>query len=371
VGQAGWKPAPHGGDKMKITKIELFPVQTPREAGSMSPHIIVKMCTDDGITGIGEMSDLGHLSKMPDVEAMSQNLNADLGGVDVYDMQKIDEQVRKLGGIFGAGIDMAVLDIKGKSLDVPVYKLLGGPYRKKFKVCYPIFGCPDRKVAEENVERVGRIMEKHGFDLFRFYPGRHVEGAEMFLKGVRDAYGDKVKFKSLDMSGAYQPGEAIEVINRFEQYGFMMVESPCRDIEGKASVRAAVNLPISEHTGGFSHALELAQKDAVDIFNVAVVSAGIRHAQKVFALAEALRIKMLIGTTQELSIGTAAQAHLGASVPNLDFPSDAAGGRLYIKDVVKERVQYEDGYLIVPEGPGLGMEVDEEKLAEVSTAFEN
>jgi muconate cycloisomerase len=83
------------------------------------------------------------------------------------------------------------------------------------------------------------------------------------------------------------------------------------------------------------------------------------------ALAEALGIKMLIGTTQELSIGTVAQAHLGAAVPNLEFPSDPAGGRLYLKDVVKDRVEYEEGYLIVPEGPGLGMEIDEEKLSEV------
>ena len=356
---------------MKITKIELFPIRTPRETGAISPHIIVKMHTDEHITGIGEMSDLGHLSRMPDVEAMRANLNAELTGVDIYDMPKIDEQVKKAGGIFGAGIDMAVLDIKGKALDVPVYKLLGGPYRNKIRVCYPIFGCPDQKAAEENVERVGRIMEQHGFDLFRFYPGRHVEGAAVFLKGVRDTYGDKMKFKSLDMSGAYEPDEAIEVINRFKEYGFMMVESPCRSVEGKARVRSAIDLPVSEHTGGFSHALELAQKGAVDIFNIAVVSAGIRHAQKVFALGEALGIKMLIGTTQELSIATAAQAHLGAAVPNMDFPSDAAGGRLYTKDVVKQRVEYENGYLIVPEGPGLGMEIDEEKLAEVSVSFKD
>jgi L-alanine-DL-glutamate epimerase-like enolase superfamily enzyme len=358
-----------GSDRMRITEIELFPVQTPREMDSITPHIIVRILTDEGVTGVGEMSDLDHLSKMPDVEVMSQDLNADLGSVDVYDMPTIDRQVRKLGSIFGAGIDMAILDIKGKALDVPVYKLLGGPYRDRFEICYPIFGCPDQKAEEENVQRVGRIMKLHGFDLFRFYPGRHVEGAEMFLKGVRDTYGDRVRFKSLDMSGAYEPDEAIEVINRFEQYGFMLVESPCRDIDGKARVRAAVNLPISEHTGGFSHALELAQKGAVDIFNIAVVSAGVRQAQKIFALAEAFGIKTLIGTTQELSIGTAAQAHLGASVPNLDFPSDAAGARLYTKDVVKERIQYEDGYLIVPEGPGLGMEIDEEKLAEVAASF--
>jgi muconate cycloisomerase len=147
---------------MKITEIELFPVQTPREMGSITPHIIVRILTDEGVTGIGEMSDLDHLSEMPDVEAMSQSLNADLGGVDVYDMPMIDRQVRKLGGIFGAGVDMAILDVKGKMLGAPVYRLLGGPYRDRFEVCYPIFGCPDQKAAEENVQRVGRIMKLHG-----------------------------------------------------------------------------------------------------------------------------------------------------------------------------------------------------------------
>ena len=83
----------------------------------------------------------------------------------------------------------------------------------------------------------------------------------------------------------------------------MLSESPCRSIEGKARMREAVDLPISEHTGGFSHAIEFVNKAAVDIFNVTVVSAGIRHAMKISARAEAFGIKMLIGTTQELSIG--------------------------------------------------------------------
>ena len=63
---------------MKITRIELFPVQTPRETGSISPHIIVKMYTDEGIMGIGEMSDLGHLSTLPDVAQLESELNAEI-----------------------------------------------------------------------------------------------------------------------------------------------------------------------------------------------------------------------------------------------------------------------------------------------------
>src|SRR5262249_8065629 len=114
--------------------------------------------------------------------------------------------------------------------------------------------------------------------------------------------------------------------------------------------------------GSSETALRFAGGGAVDIFNIATCSGGLNHARKLFALAEALEIQTLIGTTQELSIGTAAQAHLGAAMPNLHWPCDPTGPHLYTEDVVRERVRYEDGFLIVPDGPGLGVEIDEERL---------
>ena len=111
-----------------------------------------------------------------------------------------------------------------------------------------------------------------------------------------------------------------------------------------------------------TQAIAFAEGQAVDIFNIATCHQGIKRARQIFAIAQATGISTLIGTTQELSIGTSAQAHLGASVSNLDYPGDAAGAQLYIDDVVKHRVQYENGYLLVPKGPGLGMELDESQL---------
>ena len=123
-----------------------------------------------------------------------------------------------------------------------------------------------------------------------------------------------------------------------------------------------MDFPISEHCSSEEQAIAFAQGQAVDILNIAVNARGIRRARNLFATAEALGLKTLIGTTQELSIGTSAQAHLGASVANLEYPGDAAGAQLYIDDVVVNRAQYENGHLLVPKGPGLGMELDEEKL---------
>jgi len=82
-------------------------------------------------------------------------------------------------------------------------------------------------------------------------------------------------------------------------------------------------------------------------------------------------VKTLIGTTQELSLGTAAQLHLGAAMPNLDFPGDPTGPLLYQEDVVRRRVQYEGGHALVPGGPGLGLELDEEALTRLWATFPN
>jgi len=93
---------------------------------------------------------------------------------------------------------------------------------------------------------------------------------------------------------------------------------------------------------------------------------GLRASLRLIALAEAARASVLIGTTQELSLGTAAVAHLAAAARVLDYPGDNTGPQLYTDDVVKMPVQYVQSHLMVPEGPGLGIEIDEEKLTEMT-----
>ena len=93
-------------------------------------------------------------------------------------------------------------------------------------------------------------------------------------------------------------------------------------------------------------------------------------ARRLADLARTFGVHVLIGTTQELSIGTAAQAHLGASLPQLDHPGDPVGPRLYAEDVVKRRVDYDKGNLLVPVGPGLGVELDRGALERLAAPLE-
>ena len=96
---------------------------------------------------------------------------------------------------------------------------------------------------------------------------------------------------------------------------------------------------------------------------------GIRPCLRAIALAEAAHASVLIGTTQELNLGTAAVAQLGAVARVLDYPADNTGPELYTSDVVKEPLRYEQGHLLVPEGPGLGVEVDEALLEQRRTGL--
>ena len=346
---------------MRIKDVKLYPIGSRRATGSISPHIIVVLPTDEGPVGIGEMSDLGHSPVMPDVDHLEGVLGKALRDADPFDPGRIDPVVDRFPSPLGAGIDTAIHDLRGRILGLPAHDLFGGAHRDRYKICYPIFRQRALDEVEGNIGRVVKVLEL-GFDLIRVYVGGNLEADDLFLRRLKETLGDRVRVKSLDFSGILDWKSAIKAIKRLGWVEPVLVESPCPDLEGKARVRQAVDFPISEHCISEAQAVAFARAQAVDILNIQVCARGIRRARDLFATAEALGLKTLIGTTQELSIGTAAQAHLGASVANLDYPGDAAGAQLYLDDVVRERVKYEGGYLQVPDGPGLGMEIDEEKL---------
>ena len=263
------------------------------------------------------------------------------------------------------GIEIAVLDLVGKCKGQSIAEVLGGGYRDKIRVCYPIFRMFDMSEVEANVARVDRRMSE-GQDIFRLYCGGNVEADEAFLSTVRSKWGRKFVLKSLDLSGRLPWKKSLEVLRRLLPYEPIHAESVCdrRDLAGQYEVRSRIDVPISEHISSLEMAFEFAKHRYVDIFNVSLAGAGgFTTALRIADIALAAGISCLVGTTQELSIGVSAQAMFGAVMENLDYPSDMTGGLLYEDDVVVERVKYENGYLWVPKGPGVGMELDQEKLS--------
>ena len=343
---------------MKITDLELIVVGIPRHTGFVNKHVIVKLHTDEGVTGIGEMSDFSHLPRYAlDIDDLTMGLKAMLVGQNPFDIMKINKELLEnfpeamyyyeKGSFIRSGIDMALYDLCGKYLGISAAELLGGRIKEKIKVCYPIFRHRFSEEVEENIEVVRKRVEQ-GFDVFRLYAGKNIDADEQFLERFTKEFGSKAKIKSFDFSHLLGWKEANMAIKRLTKYevGLEMIESPAprNDFDGLAQIRLKVDYPISEHIWSTRQQYELIKKDAIDIFNISpVFIGGLTAARKAAYAAEVAGKGCVLGTTQELSVGTAAMAHLGASLVNLDYTSDPTGPELYTADIVKNKVVYEKG----------------------------
>ncbi|SHL51493.1 muconate cycloisomerase [Shouchella rhizosphaerae] len=363
--------------RMKITDVQLTAIGMPRLTGFVNKHVIVQLFTDEGIEGIGEMSDFSHLPKYAvDIVDLERTLKQILVGKNPFDIAPINTELNgnfpeamyyyEKGSFIRNGVDTALYDLCAKALGVSVSDLLGGRQREKIKVCFPIFRHRFMDEVEANLELVKKQYEK-GFDVFRLYVGKNVDADEAFLAGVYNEFGGKVKVKSLDFSHLLDWKEALRITRRLAKYPIDLVESPAlrNDFAGLHHFRMRCELPVSEHVWSLRQQSEMIKHDSVDIFNIApVFIGGITQARKAADAAAVAEKSVLIGTTQELSIGTTAMAYFGSTLDHLNYISDPTGPELYVGDVVKNKVNYENGYLHLPERStiGLGMELDWEKV---------
>ena len=362
---------------MKITGLELVPVYSTREMGRRSPsdtekavsyHIVVLLRTDAGITGLGEMSDVNFALTPDSIGALKSRLEPLVVGRSPFDTTEIQVALlaREWEHQVVCGIEIALYDAVGKALDVPLYQLFGGRYRDRIPFSYPLAPCRSEPDIQANLHRIERILDQ-GHSTIRYYFGVDLDLDERFLSELRRRWGDSVDINALDASGRFDVESAIGAIRRMSPFKPNLVESPVKGrhnapVEDFLAVKEASNLPIGEHIASWSVAVKLARHDAVDVWNVGPGYSGVAACRKLFGLAEIFGIKILLGSTVELSIGTAARAHIVAAAPNLDLPCYPAGPLVYQEQIVKERVRYEDGHFLVPEGPGIGMELDEERL---------
>jgi muconate cycloisomerase len=314
---------------------------------------------------------------MPDVRDLECCLKTLLVGRGVMDTNAIEDLVAanfpgtRFHGkacLVRAGVSIAAFDLKSRLLGISLSDMLGGRRRTRVPICYPIFRLKSRADVADRCELVARQLDA-GFHAFRFYFGRDSDADEEFLETICGRYGDRIELTSLDGSGLFTLPAFLRAYRRLRRFPFASVESPVDrdDVDSIAEARRNIDHPVSEHVRSAEYAVRLIRTRAVDIFNISItVAGGISGMLRLFALADAANIECLIGTTQELSVATAAQAHVGAAAPRLDYASDPVGPCLYTRDVTRERVRYENGAIVVPEGPGLGVAVDLAKVREMA-----
>ena len=187
---------------MKILRLKLYPVTTPRQTGITNQHVIVRCETAEGLVGWGEMSDLSHLPMHQiDLPKLEQVLNGLLCGKDARNLLKIEDDLIRAypeesykysrSGSVRQGVELALLDLVGRAQGLPVYELFGGKLRDRIKVCYPIFSMRSVDQVSLNIDRVQSKYEE-GFDLIRVYVGANLEADELFLRQFSERFVGRV-----------------------------------------------------------------------------------------------------------------------------------------------------------------------------------
>ena len=365
---------------MKITKVEIIPVDIPRTKvltlarygnlgkGGMFEFVLTRIYTDEGVTGIGEVPPLPPLSPESQpviVDVQKKWLVPGLLGMDPFETEAIWEKMDFIAPTYSmakAAIDMALWDIKGKSLDMPVHRLMGGSKPEKI----PNVGLVGIDKPEV-VADVAEVFVKEGYQGIRLKiaPGCDVD----CVAAVRDAIGGNVDLR-VDCNQGYRTVEAVKMIRDIEPYDIEFVEQPTVwwDFNGMAEVAMAVDTPLMAHESMYllSDVKNLFDAGAVGVMGLKTYRpwGGLTGARRLLEMARVMNIPCMFHDDLEMSVSLAAATQIITAYKNvITHKCELSGYPEWMgDDVTTESVRFEKGYVHVPEGPGLGVELDEDKV---------
>jgi muconate cycloisomerase len=271
-----------------------------------------------------------------------------------------------------AAVEFAAYDLAGRQAGLPVHRLLGGAARRRISITHSIgligFEEAEREVAQVAREGIKTIKVKVGID-----PDRDVE----MVRRVRDTVGQGVAICIDANMGYATPGEAIQMFRRIESCGIKYFEQPVEGIERIAEVARAIDAPVmaDESAWNAHDVIQIIEKRAAQIVSIYTTkSGGLYHAMEVAAVARAGGLVCNVNGSMETGIGNLANVQLAAAAPSatlpcvipVSTPAEAQSGQMagiyYKDDLIAAPMRLVDGAIELPEGVGMGIEVDEAKI---------
>jgi L-alanine-DL-glutamate epimerase-like enolase superfamily enzyme len=342
---------------------------TPLRPTPMLEYVLVRIETDDGVTGIGEaQADIGFFGETVEgvQVAIDDYLGPHLVGKDPLDREYLLNLIDFRGNSCArSGIDLALHDLVGKVHGVPVGVLLGGAHRRRDPVAIEIAGGPPEAMAAECVAFMAR-----GVRAFKPKIGADPDADADRLRAIREAVGPDAAIRA-DANQGYSPKDAIRLCRLAERFdvGLELLEQPVAawDLEGMATVRRSVDTLIEADESCYSihDAMRIVRHGAADVLNVKLGKAGgLHNARKIAAIAEAAGLRCVLGTAFGLGPEIAAKLHLAGStelvVDAVEFTELGLHGNLLAPPHDRLlALPLEDGCLPVPDGPGLGVTLDD------------
>lgn len=345
---------------MKITEIQTFLVNAapPQEGGWAARNwLFVKVLTDEGIYGVGEASGWPRV-----VQTAVEDLSRLLVGEDPTHIERLWQKMMTsimghgMTGVvgFGAmtGVEMALWDLKGKALDVPVWNLLGGKIRDRVRV---YAHAHDAERARELVDRGYTAIKTGG-----------IKNCVESVDAIRREVGADIDLM-VDVHGPpwMTTRDAIALGQRLEDYDLFFYEDPVapENIDAIARVADAVDIPIAagERHAGIWGVKELIEREIIDVVQPDTGRAGgLSQMRKIAAMAEAHYISMAPHDGSLGPIAEMAAVHLMATLPNfliLEHLEDDVPQRYEVMDPQPRMV---NSFIEVPDAPGLGVDIVEE-----------
>jgi glucarate dehydratase len=363
---------------MKITEIRVTPVNIPLEIPFLwtaglypgTSKVIVEVETDQGLTGLGEAPS-SHLA--PVIEAMAPRLIGrdplDIAGLESLCVpawqivQNTDDSSPVAA--FGA-IEIALWDLRGKFWEQPLYRLLGGAVRREipFTEYFAFRMDHDGNTREMDPAAIAdycvQMKEAHGSTFFEGKlimgdPGLEIET----VRKLREALGPEAMIR-LDSNMQWSLASARHVLREIEPYNIRNYEDPVATFEEMAALRRHSSIPFSSHVPDIRRSVALGVPDTF-VTNFAVLG-GINRAIRFIGACEAMGVGFWC-YSGDAGVCTAAYLHMTAAMPWIHEPSQSLL-RWQVGDVIQEGpFKPQDNVVPVPEGPGLGVELDREALA--------
>ncbi|MFL6703079.1 muconate cycloisomerase [Paraburkholderia sp. GV068] len=355
------------------TRLVDLPTIRPHKLSVGTMHgqtlMLVTIYCSDGSVGIGEGTTIAGMAYGPESpESMKLAIDAYLGpamiGKDASRVQALMAHLSKLVKVnhfAKSAVETALLDAHGRRLGVPVSELLGGRCRDRLPVAWTLAsGSTEKDIAEAE-----KMLELRRHKTFKLKIGARDPKVDIeHVARIKKAVGDRGAVR-VDVNMAWSETQAAWAIPALADAGCELVEQPVNSAAALKRLmrRFPVALMADEVLQGPQSAFDIAKNEGADVFAIKIEqSGGLFAAQRVAAIADAAGIELYGGTMLEGAVGTIASAHLFASIPNLQWGTELFGPLLITEEILVKPLDYSDFELTVPDGPGLGIELDKDRI---------
>ena len=358
---------------MKIAQVDVIPFGVPIKSFadaytgfSVSNAVLVRMTAEDGTVGYGEACAWEPEFYGETLESVTSTLSKYMAplviGEDALNinriMAKIDAHVARIT-CAKEGMDLALHDLKGKLLNTPVYQVLGGRFRDRIPVASEI-GIDTPDLMAENALAVLKL----GIKVIKIKGSDDMALDVERIKTVRDAVGRDIELR-LDPNAAWNTIGTIKTMKAIEDCHLQLLEQPIPhwDLKGMSQIRSNIGIPLmaDESIWTPQDVVKIAEYGAADIINIKIAkSCGLALAKQIEFVAESLGLPCIVGTEIEPGFSLIAKLHLAASMKIHPLASEFTELSLLKGNILDHKIEIQDGCVKVPDGPGLGVALDEQ-----------